>query len=333
MSDSTVISPQFGARERDFLREHLPGLHFSSPVDSVWAKTASVQSYLDFYGINFARSCAGVEHCFGAVDACGFRIATHYWLPQNPKGTLVVMHGYYDHLGLFGHAIELGLQQGFAVLAFDLPGHGLSSGEQVAIDSFDQYADVLEVVLGAAQKCLPAPYYALGQSTGGAVLLNYLWRYERARTQPLLERIALCAPLVLPRAWRYSGYFLYVLVHAFIKRMPRGRSRTSHDPEFIRFVDEQDCLQSRTLSVRWVGAMKAWDAQFRRFPALDKSLLVVQGTGDLTVAWRYNLQQIRRALPNARIELIPGAGHQLVNESSELRAQVFTVINRYFFGD
>ncbi|WP_331352769.1 alpha/beta hydrolase [Cellvibrio sp. UBA7671] len=333
MSDSRGSQSHFDSAGRDFLRAHLPGLLFSPAADANWATDATVQAYLDFYAINFARTHTGITHGFGAIDACGFRNATHYWLPENPKGTLVVVHGYYDHVGLFGNAIEFGLQQGFAVLAFDLPGHGLSSGEQVAIDSFDHYADVLDVILTIAQKLLPAPYFALGQSTGGSVLLNYLWRYDSARPAPWLARIALCAPLILPRGWRYSGRFLYALVHSFIKRMPRGRSRNSHNPDFIRFVDELDCLQSRTLSVRWVGAMEAWDQQFRRFPPLEKSLLVIQGTDDLTVAWRYNLQQIWRALPNARIELIPGAGHQLVNESSDLRAQVFTAINRHFFGD
>ena len=311
----------------------MPALTFVPDSDTAWGSDAVVQAYLDFYSINFAQTRAGITHGFGAVDAGGFRIATHYWLPENPKGTLVVVHGYYDHVGIFGNAIEFGLQQGFAVLAFDLPGHGLSSGEQVVIDAFDHYADVLSVILTAAQKLLPAPYFAMGQSTGGSVLLNYLWRYDSARPAPLLARIALCAPLILPRGWRYSGRFLYALVHGFIRRMPRGRSRNSHNPDFIRFVDEQDCLQSRTLSVRWVGAMKVWDQQFRRFPPLEKSLLVVQGTDDLTVAWRYNLQQIQRALPNARIELIPGAGHQLVNEADELRTHVFTAINHHFFGE
>lgn len=333
MSDSRSHPPRFDKANCDLLRAQMPALTFVPDSDTAWGSDAVVQAYLDFYAINFAQTRAGITHGFGAVEAGGFRIATHYWLPENPKGTLVVMHGYYDHVGLFGHAIEFGLQQGFAVLAFDLPGHGLSSGEQVAIDAFDHYADVLDVVLAAAHSLLPAPYFAMGQSTGGAVLLNYLWRYDSARPAPLLARIALCAPLILPRGWRYSGRFLYALVHGFIKRMPRGRSRNSHNPDFIRFVDEQDCLQSRTLSVRWVGAMKIWDQQFRRFPPLERSLLVVQGTDDLTVAWRYNLQQIQRALPNARIELIPGAGHQLVNESSDLRAQVFTAINRHFQGD
>lgn len=333
MSDLTANSPLFGAAERDLLLAQLPDIAFDSVPDASWIASTPVQTYLDFYHINFAKTRTGVVHGFGAIETGGFRIATHYWIPESPKGTLVVVHGYYDHVGLFGKAIGFGLAQGLAVLAFDLPGHGLSSGEQVAIDSFDQYADVLDAVLMRAQSCLPAPFYALGQSTGGAVLLNYLWRYDSARAVPALQRIALCAPLILPTAWRYSGRFLYAVLHRFTQRMPRKHSRSSHDPDFIHFIATRDCLQSPTLSVYWVGAMKAWDQQFRRFPPLDKPVLVIQGTEDLTVAWRYNLQQIKRALPNARIEMIPGAGHQLVNEAEDLRAQVFTAINRYFFGD
>lgn len=324
---------RFTSTERDFLRAHLPKIVFDPLLDSSWNNNDNVQTYLDFYRINFAKAHPGLVHGFGAVDAGGFRVATHYWLPENSKGTLIVMHGYYDHVGIFGHAIQFGLDNGLAVLAFDLPGHGLSSGEQVVIDSFDQYADVLDSVLNAAQKLLPSPYYALGQSTGGSVLLNYLWRYDVARAVPVLDRIALCAPLVLPRGWRYSGRFVYKLVNRVIKRLPRGPSRSSHDPDFNRFIDEQDCMQSPSLSVRWVGAMKAWNQQFRLFPPLDKTVLVIQGTKDFTVAWRYNLQQIRRALPNARIEMVTGAGHQLVNERQDFRKQVFTEITRHFFSD
>ncbi len=330
MIDSTPDSPHFDAAAGALLQAQLPDIAFEPTQDAAWLGSTGAQAYLDYYGINFARTRPGVVHGFGAQDAAGFRIATHYWLPENPRGTLVVVHGYYDHVGLFGNAIAFGLAQGMAVLAFDLPGHGLSSGERVVIDAFDQYADVLEVLLGAAQSLLPAPYYALGQSTGGSVLLNYLWRYDAARPAPHLKRIALCAPLVLPRGWRRSGRFLYWMMRYFIRRMPRGRSRSSHNPVFTRFVDELDCLQSPTLSVRWVGAMKAWDQQFRAFCPLDKPVLILQGTDDQTVAWRYNLKQLARNLPHAKLYFIEGAGHQLVNESDEYRQQVFAKLRDYF---
>lgn len=121
-----------------------------------------------------------------------------------------------------------------------------------------------------------------------------------------------------------------MLIHRFVRQLPRGPSRSSHDAEFISFLDEEDCLQSRFLSVRWVGAMKNWHAQFLRWQALDKPVLILQGTDDQTVAWRYNLGQIQSRLPQARVQFIEGAGHQLVNERDDFREQVFVTLRDYF---
>ncbi|WP_423811416.1 alpha/beta hydrolase, partial [Pseudomonas aeruginosa] len=41
-------------------------------------------------------------------------------------GSLLLMHGYYDHMGLYRHVVDWALGMGFSVLACDLPGHGLS---------------------------------------------------------------------------------------------------------------------------------------------------------------------------------------------------------------
>ncbi len=317
----------FSLADAESLTAQMPALEFDPARDAVWAKSEAAQHYLDYYEINFAAADSSLIHGFGALPAAGFTIATHYWLPPKPRGTLVIVHGYYDHLGIFDHAIAFGLQQGLAVLAFDLPGHGLSSGERAAIDSFDQYADVLQQLLVRAQGLLPSLFYALGQSTGGAVLLNHLWRYP-AR----FERIALCAPLILPRGW-WSGRVLYWLLHPWVKELPRGRSHSSQDERFIRFIDEQDCLQSKKLSVRWVGAMKAWHRQFLQFSPRPDELLVVQGTADMTVAWRYNTRLIQRKLPQASLVYIPAAGHQLVNEIPACRAILFDEIRRHFFND
>lgn len=324
---------QFTSSQAELLVAQMPELQFNLPHDAAWTDMDVAQDYLDFYRINFAKTQPDVTHGFGFLDACNFRLATHYWMPQNPRGTLVVVHGYFDHVGIFANVIAYGLANGLAVLAFDLPGHGLSSGERVAIDSFDHYGDVLNAILVRAQDFFPQPLYALGQSTGGAVLLNYVWRHQLAKPEAQhFYRIALCAPLVLPRAW-FLGRIHYALVHKFVRYINRGLSRNSHDKTFIDFVDYRDCLQSKKLSVVWVGAMKAWNQAFRRFTPLSTPLLIVQGTGDLTVAWRYNMNLMRQKLPNAEIQFIAGAGHQLVNESDEYRTQVFTKISSYFFND
>ena len=83
--------------------------------------------------------------------------------------------------------------------------------------------------------------------------------------------------------------------------------------------------------MRWVGAMKNWHRQFLQFSAREDELLLVQGTADMTVAWRYNTRLILRKLPRAQLVYVPAAGHQLVNEIPAVRAQVFDAIQRHFF--
>lgn len=314
----------------DQLANDLPLLAFDEAQDLSWAQSAAVQAYLTTYGLDFTRSFAGLRHGFGQIDVAGFNIATHYWLPAQPVATLVIVHGYYDHVGVFNHAINFALQNNFAVLTFDLPGHGLSSGERAAIDSFDQYGDVLHQVLAGAAKLLPQPLHALGQSTGAAVILNYLWRYEEKNLATVrLNKIALFAPLIIPRGW-HGGRFLYYIVRLFRSRLRRGSSRSSHDPEFTRFVESEDLLQSSHLSLKWVGAMAQWHQFFLRASPLQRPMLVVQGTDDMTVAWHYNLKQICKKLPAAEIHLIEDAGHQLINESPEYRNKLLDIVRTWF---
>ena len=318
-------APAFDQASIRWLQQHLPPFSLE-PTPDDWVAPPQLQAYLDFYQINFTSRLAAT-HRFGYLDWRDYRIALHCWQPAAPRGTLVIVHGYYDHTGIFARAIEFGLAQQLAVVIFDLPGHGLSSGERSAIASFDIYGDLLEQVLSLSLAQLPRPCFALGQSTGGAILLNHLWRYPQQAAQ--LHKIALCAPLILPRGWG-AGRLLYWLVRPFIRRLKRGRSLSSHDLAFVSFIEAGDPLQDKTLSLQWVGAMKAWHEYFRQLPLNDRELLVLQGTGDMTVDWRYNLPLLQQKLPNAGVEYLPDAGHQLVNESDKYRLPLFARLANFF---
>lgn len=316
------------------LSQQLPRLSFSPEADCIWPQSALAQAYLNAYDINFAKTWGPLTHAFGCVEAAGFRIATHYWLPEKPQGTLVLLHGYYDHVGVFEHPIRFALEHNLAVLAFDLPGHGLSSGEPAVIDSFNQYGDVLAEILQQSAALMPQPLHALGQSTGCAVLLNYMWRYATTRNaSESFTKIALCSPLVLPRGWRgiHLGRYVYAVLKHFIRRISRTFSNSSHDPVFNEFLQHQDLLQAKCLPLRWVGAMKQWHELLLNFAPLHNPLLIVQGTDDMTVDWQYNIPLLEQKLPNAKLVYVAAAGHQLVNESDIYRQQVFTAIKKYFF--
>lgn len=75
--------------------------------------------------------------------------------------------------------------------------------------------------------------------------------------------------------------------------------------------------------------MRKWSKSLHDRPPTEREVLVIQGASDSTLDFRYNLRIIKTKFPNADIELVPGAGHQLANESDALRSKVFDLIDVY----
>jgi alpha-beta hydrolase superfamily lysophospholipase len=288
------------------------------------APSGQTLGYLDHYGIGFADRYPGLSHHFGMVATPNHRIAVQCWQPREPQGSVVVVHGYFDHVGLFGHLIRFLLDRNLAVLGFDLPGHGLSSGAPATIETFDHYVDALDACVTLLADRLPTPWHVIGQSTGAAVAMQWLLANNHTRDSSPFEKIVLLAPLVRPYGWSISR-FVYLVLRRFISERPRVFARNSENPEFLRFLREDDPLQSRILPVQWVRAMVDWKQCFEAQAASDLEPLVVQGQNDTTVDWRYNLRVINRLFA-PHVVYLRGARHHLVNESPEIRAQLFAAI-------
>lgn len=265
----------------------------------------------------------------GRIATPGGEVVGYLFEPARPRATALLVHGYYDHTGLYRHVIQALLESGCVVVALDLPGHGLSGGPRASIDDFRRYVEAVQALLQALPAQLPERRCAVGQSTGGAVLMDYLL----AEPAPWFSRACLLAPLVRPAQWHRSR-LRYAVGRWLYTEVERDYVENSHDPEFLDFVRSGDPLQSRSLPVPWVGAMIDWVARFRRArPRPEFPLLVVQGDEDGTVDWRHNLPAIRRKFPRAELVHIPGGRHHLANESEALRRQVFAHMLRFLDAD
>ena len=80
----------------------------------------------------------------------------------------------------------------------------------------------------------------------------------RVCAQPALafRAAVLLAPLVRPTSWTRVRLG-HTLLHKFKDSLQRSFNQNSSDPQFLAFV-QQDPLQSRQLSLRWVGALRRW---------------------------------------------------------------------------
>jgi alpha-beta hydrolase superfamily lysophospholipase len=297
------------------LRDLLPPFKEAAPP------AALLLDYCRYYSIDFASQRAQVKHLAGTVYSDTYSLATHLWTQPGASSNLLLLHGYMDHTGLFSKLIDYGLSRNCNVLMFDLPGHGLSSGESAVIDDFGEYSQAIDAVLSTVE--LPGlPLWVMAQSTGGAALMDYATKYA----WPFAATVLL-APLVRPAGW-FGMRIVQLLLSPIVDSVPRKFTKNSSDPDFLDFV-QRDPLQSQRISVRWIGALRRWLRGLRQQDLGVGPALIIQGDADDTVDWRYNMGALAKLLPGSQVEFLDGAGHQLANESEAFRHRYFACVDAY----
>ena len=299
----------------DALRQSLPAF------SEVGAPSPEMHAFCQYYGIDFEQNMPGVEHHFGLVESGPYSLAVHCYQQVGASSNLLLVHGYLDHSGLFGQLIEYGLKRGCNVLIFDLPGHGLSTGERAAIYDFKEYSRAISAVLQASH--LPKlPWWSMAQSTGCAALMEY----ARTSNWPFSAAVFL-APLIRPKSWNMVR-FAHLVLHRFIDSTKRGFADNSSDKTFLAFI-RQDPLQSKKISIAWIGALRRWLADLPMRDLGIGPVLVLQGDRDGTVAWRRNMKDIPSLVPECQIVYLAGAGHHLANESESIRREYMEQIDTF----
>lgn len=335
-------SPLFFAEQQTFIQSLPDSLSFS---DAHKTNTSCVASYLSLYRLDAIDPTLIDRHNMwrSTIDTKEntYTIIQQHWsTAHKAQGTIVIVHGYLDHSGLYGRLVEWGLRQRYNVLCIDLPGHGLSSGTAASIKHFDTYTDVLEHILLTNQKTLQQPLIAVGQSTGCAVIANSLlpkrqlkWQQKKSHEKQFepsitdshtahsqFQQVIFLAPLVRSTYW-HSLRYLYFLLKPAITSLRRKFVDSSHDPKFNHFLQYDDPLQAKDISLAWLGAMDEWCNTCKEISSNhpstyhNTSVSIIQGTDDTTVDWHYNVNVLSHIFSNSHVYYVDGAKHHLVNES------------------
>lgn len=289
-------------------------------------------AYCRFYGLDLWEEHPDVDYRQGYVEVDDYDVMVHYFRHagrDGAKGTVFILHGYFDHVGLYTQLIDHCLEAGFDVLAYDQPGHGLSSGTPAAIGSFLEYQAVLSGVMAKARGKVRGPWFAVGQSTGGAILIDYLLSNHHTQKTSEFKKVVLLAPLVRPTGW-LKIKALHAVIKPFLKRWRRVFAENSSDIRFLSFLREHDPLQARAIHVDWITALRQWVPHIESARPVDFPVTVVQGEEDQTVDWQHNLRIIRNKFSRVVEQRLPRGRHHLVNEARDLQSRVFSTIIETF---
>jgi uncharacterized protein len=103
-------------------------------------------------------------------SASGARLAAWLVIPNNPIGALVVLHGVHADRSAMVSRIALLSQNGYAVLAPDLQGHGESTGDHITYGYLES-RDAECCIAFLKEKFPGSPIGGIGVSLGGAALV------------------------------------------------------------------------------------------------------------------------------------------------------------------
>jgi alpha-beta hydrolase superfamily lysophospholipase len=238
----------------------------------------------------------------GTITTAGYRLGAVLLLPAAPaRGTIIAWHGYSGYSALNLSALYRLVEDGWSVLAVDLPGHGFSSGPAGDIGDFSDYGACVRGAIDwrNSQKAfsLPLPLVLLGHSTGGAAVLEALWQRSTD-----IDRVVLLAPLIDLG----SSGFASCMVGGASLFAPDGRVTGRRS----------GYLSPYEIPFTWVKALGRWRAKLDERPTIATPLLMLQGDADKVLDWRSNIDDLKRFAPDAVVLVLRGRGHTLFDRSA-----------------
>jgi pimeloyl-ACP methyl ester carboxylesterase len=246
----------------------------------------------------------------------------HYELSGNGSPSLALVHGFAcDHMDWTAQVEAL--SEGHRVVTCDLRGHGYTPGkpQDCSIETYG--ADVAELV----EALQLAPAVLVGHSMGCRIVL-----------EAACQRPGVVAGLVLiDGSFTGSGDPAVAELATHEKIAAKGFRRFSEDffrdmfpVPFDRTAEiiERACTLPAEIGLTLLPRLSRWDAQHMNaaLTAVQVPLMVIQSTYMGPTLKRESLQpgqsspwldRVREYAPNARIEIVYGAGHFVHMEVAE----------------
>jgi alpha-beta hydrolase superfamily lysophospholipase len=218
------------------------------------------------------------EQSFKGVG--GLSIFTRSWRPAaEPRGVVVIAHGFNSHSGQYGWVAEQFLDAGFAVYALDHRGRGKSEGERFHVENFADYVDDLATFIDLVKSQEPGlPVFLLGHSAGGVIASLYALDHQNELAGLISESFAFELPA--------PGFALALLkglgkIAPHLRVLKLKNEDFSRDPKVVEAMNRDPLIAGENQTASTIAGLVRADEKLRvEFPHITLPLLIVHGTAD-----------------------------------------------------
>jgi alpha-beta hydrolase superfamily lysophospholipase len=222
------------------------------------------------------------EFRYQAAD--GLRLFARMWVPAgDPQGIVVLVHGLGEYGGRYEEIGRRYTDRGYAFVAGDLRGHGLSEGRRAFASGIDVFMDDLDRYVVEVRSRFPGkPVFLYGFSMGSTLTAVYL-----IRRKPVLAGAVLCSGgFVMPAASAAAMSKVKLLRHlvptlAVANGMGPVRDKVCHDVSVLDAYDADDLVYKKITVGLAAVIMEANQEALVHAGEIRVPLLVMHGSDDV----------------------------------------------------
>ncbi len=245
----------------------------------------------------------------------GTELLERAWTVASPKACVIIIHGYGEHCGRYGHVAQRFNEENFSVYSYDQRGHGESPGKRGTVGDFGPLRDDLDDFLKEVRRLVGSvPIFLFGHSMGGLVLALFTIKYspdvrgllfssagvKAANVSFVLRFIATVLARIAP------DQPVLELDITGLSRVPEVVDRYNADP--LVYHGKIGALTGRAL-------MKAIDFVGLHFEEITLPLIALHGTEDRLVSHSASeLLYEKAGSKDKSLKLYEGAYHEVFND-------------------
>jgi acylglycerol lipase len=248
----------------------------------------------------------------------GLEMYARSWAPETPKAVVCLVHGLGEHSCRYAHVGKALADASFALVAFDLRGHGKSGGRRGHFPSLDAVmGDIHQHIQQASEKFPGLPVFLYGHSLGGLLVLTYPTYHKHSLSGVIATGAGLRSPVLEQKAKVTLSKVLGGLLPTVTIPTGLETEGISRDPEVVLAYKKDPLVHDiATLSAARAG-MKAVDHVFAQASEFHTPLLLMHGTAD-RVTYAHGSQEFAALVPGkTEMKLWDGLYHEIHNEPEQ----------------
>ena len=257
----------------------------------------------------------------------GLKIQGRGWAPDSPpRAAVVLIHGLGEHTGRYAHVGEALSGAGFALLGYDLRGHGRSQGKRGHTPSYDHLLDDTSWAFQVARSRYPqARLFLYGHSLGATLAL--LYAFQRS---PGVEGVVATGPVFRtafapPPLKIAAGRLLDRLMPAFTMYNEVNPAHLSRDPAVVRAYVEDPLVHNRISARMGIGMIDLGSRMLARNGELRVPTLLMCGSEDRLTSTAAAREFADMAGPVCTLKIWEGLYHEIHNEPQKAQVIAFMV--------